>query len=76
MLQAAVNQTVDVVLALLLLAGAVVGAQVGAKAGARLRGEQLRVLLAGLVLLVCVKLAYDLMATPSEIFSFGALLPG
>ncbi|MCF8482390.1 MAG: sulfite exporter TauE/SafE family protein [Rhodospirillum sp.] len=73
MLQAAVNQTVDVVLALLLLAGAVVGAQIGAKVGARLRGEQLRVLLAAMVLLVCIKLAFDLMSTPSEIFSFGAL---
>ncbi|WP_413203983.1 sulfite exporter TauE/SafE family protein [Rhodospirillum sp. A1_3_36] len=73
MLQAAVNQTVDIVLALLLLAGAVFGAQVGAKVGARLRGEQLRVLLAALVLMVCGKLAYDLMSTPTEIFSFGTL---
>jgi uncharacterized protein len=41
-LQAYVNQTVDVVLALLLLSGAVIGAQVGTKLGALLRGEQLR----------------------------------
>lgn len=74
-LQAAVNQTVDVVLALLLLAGAVYGAQFGASAGARLKGEQLRVLLALLVLAVCAKLAWDLTATPQDVFSFGTLVP-
>ena len=46
------NQTVDVVLALLLMIGGVIGAQFGAAAGERLKGEQLRFLLAGLVLLV------------------------
>lgn len=70
-LQAAFNQTVDVFLALLLLAGAVFGAQAGARAGARLRGEQLRVLLALVVLLVCGKLAYDLIAPPGDVFSLG-----
>ena len=72
-LQATVNQTVDVVLALLLLVGGVVGAQIGARMGAKLRGEQLRVLLALIVLGVCFKLAFDLMVTPSEPFSFGGL---
>ncbi|MGB0695062.1 MAG: sulfite exporter TauE/SafE family protein [Rhodospirillaceae bacterium] len=70
-LQAAINQTVDVVLALLLLAGAVLGAPAGAKAGAKLRGEQIRILLAALVLLVCGKLVFDLVATPDELFSLG-----
>lgn len=72
-LQATVNQTVDVVLALLLLVGGVIGAQIGARMGAKLRGEQLRVLLALIVLGVCFKLAFDLMVTPSEPFSFGGL---
>jgi len=70
-LQAVNNQTVDVVLALLLLAGAVVGAQIGSKFGTRLRGEQLRVLLAAMVLAVCGKLAFDLVATPADLFSLG-----
>jgi len=68
-LQATVNQTVDVVLALILLLGAVVGAQAGARVGAGLKGEQLRVLLAALVLGVCLKLANDLVATPDDVFT-------
>ncbi len=72
-LQATVNQTVDVVLALLLLIGGVVGAQIGARMGAKLRGEQLRILLAIIVLGVCLKLAFDLVVTPTEPFSFGGV---
>jgi len=70
-LQAYANQTVDVVLALLLLTGAVIGAQFGARAGARLQGEELRVLLALMVLAVCAKLFYDLLITPGDVFSLG-----
>jgi uncharacterized membrane protein YfcA len=70
-LQAASNQTVDVVLALLLLIGAVIGAQFGARFGARLQGEQLRGLLALIVLGVCAKLSYDLIATPIDLFAIG-----
>nr|WP_197974959.1 sulfite exporter TauE/SafE family protein [Phaeovibrio sulfidiphilus] len=68
-LHAAINHTVDIFLALLLIAGAVVGVNWGARAGTRLRGEQLRVLLALVVLAVCGKLAYDLVATPEILFS-------
>ena len=71
MLHAVTNQTVDVVLAVLLLVGGVIGAQVGTRLGTRLRAEQLRILLAGMVLLVCGKLAYDLLATPAELYSIG-----
>ncbi len=67
-LQAVTNQTVDVVLALLLLLGGVIGAQFGARAGALLRGDQLRVLLALLVLAVCGKLVFDLVATPDNLY--------
>ena len=67
-LQSAHNQTVDVILALILLTGGVIGAQVGTRAGTRLRGEQLRVLLALLVLGVCGKLFFDLVATPADLF--------
>ena len=66
---ATTNQTVDAVLALLLMLGSVVGAQYGAKAGQRLRGEQLRALLAGLVLLVALRLGYTLFVVPDEIYS-------
>jgi len=68
-LQAATNQTVDIVLALTLMVGGVIGAQFGASAGQRLRGDQLRALLGLLVLAVGLRLAYDLVVTPPELFS-------
>jgi len=71
-LHATINQTVDVVLALTLLLGGVVGAQVGARLSGRMRGEQLRICLALIVLAVCAKLAFDLIALPSDTFSLGS----
>jgi uncharacterized membrane protein YfcA len=70
-LQAWQNYTVDIFLALLLLVGGVVGAQFGARAGAKLRGEQLRGLLALMVLAVAVKLLFDLVSTPEDLYSIG-----
>ena len=61
--------TVDVMLAVLLIVGGVVGAQIGTGLGARLRAEQLRILLALLVLGVCGKLALDLFLTPDDLYS-------
>ena len=66
------NFTVDIVLAVLLLVGGVIGAQVGARIGVKLKAEQLRILLAALVLLVCGKLALDLLIQPSELYSLGS----
>jgi uncharacterized membrane protein YfcA len=68
-LQAYNNQTVDIVLGLLLIAGGVVGAQFGTRAGALLRGEQLRVLLALMVMAVGLKLGLDLVVTPDDLYS-------
>jgi uncharacterized membrane protein YfcA len=70
-LQAYQNQTVDMVLAVILLIGGVVGAQVGARIGMRLRAEQLRGLMALMVLGVAVKLFWDLVSTPEDPFSVG-----
>ena len=69
LLHAVTNQTVDIVLALLLIAGGVIGAQVGTRLGLRMRPEVLRILLAGLVLAVCGQLALDLVIAPAERFS-------
>jgi uncharacterized protein len=74
LLQSITNQTVDVVLALLLLFGGVVGAQFGARAGALLHGDQLRSLLALMVLIVCGKLAFDLVVTPDDVYSLGGVV--
>jgi len=68
-LQSVTNQTVDVMLALMLIVGGVVGAQLGTRFGARLRGEQLRILLALLVLGVGIKLFFDLVTTPDDFYS-------
>ncbi|TYB90247.1 sulfite exporter TauE/SafE family protein [Oceaniovalibus sp. ACAM 378] len=71
MLHAVTNNTVDIVLAVLLLVGGVIGAQIGTRIGLKMKAEQLRILLAGLVLLVCGKLALDLLLMPSELYSLG-----
>lgn len=63
------NQSVDIILALILMIGGVIGAQSGARAGQKLRGEQLRAMLALLVLAVCLRLTFDLIVTPHELFS-------
>ncbi len=67
--QSSANQSVDIVLALILMVGGVIGAQLGAQAGQKLRGEQLRALLGLIVLLVCLRLGWDLVSEPSELFS-------
>ncbi len=71
LLHATQNYTVDAVLALLLLLGGVVGAQIGARLGVRLKAEQLRILLALLVLAVCGKLGADLVLKPAELYTLG-----
>ena len=69
--QSVQNQTVDIVLALLLLIGSVIGAQVGTRLGSKLQGEQLRVLLALIVLATAVKLALGLVLEPEHMFIVG-----
>ncbi|NJD55167.1 MAG: sulfite exporter TauE/SafE family protein [Nitrospirae bacterium] len=64
-LQAYTNHSVDFILAVLLLLGSTVGAQVGAVFGRKLKGEQLKIILAVIVLLVTVKIVFDLTLTPS-----------
>lgn len=73
-LQAVTVQTVDILLAVLLLAGAVIGAQFGSKYSVRMKGEQLRALLAIMVLGVCVKIVFDLVAIPADLYSITPVL--
>ncbi len=68
-LHASKNFSVDIILATLLLIGGVVGAQIGTRLGLRLQAEQLRVLLAILVLSMCFKIALELFMTPQEVYS-------
>ncbi|MBL9073878.1 sulfite exporter TauE/SafE family protein [Tabrizicola sp.] len=63
------SQTVDMMLALLLILGGVIGAQIGTRVGVRLKAEQLRILLSLLVLTVALRIAVDLLVTPDELYS-------
>ena len=65
-LQATYNQSVDLILAILLLIGGVVGAQLGSKYSMKIKGEYLRVCLAMLVLIVSLKMSMDLLNEPSS----------
>jgi len=68
-LQAAGNQTVDVLLVVMLLIGGVTGAQLGTRIGATLRAEQLRLLLALMVLGMGIKVFHDLTVQPDDLYS-------
>ena len=69
-MQATTNHTVDVVLALIIAAGSTVGAQIGARVGRLLRGDQLKIVLAVIVLAVMVKMTIGVMMTPSSLLSY------
>ena len=64
-LQCTSNKTVDFLLAILLLIGSVFGAQIGTILGRKLHGEQLKILLAIIVLAVTVKIVLELVMEPS-----------
>ena len=63
------NQTVDIMLALILMSGGVVGAQIGAALGHRLKAEQLRFMLGILILAVCIKILTSLVIEPQDLLT-------
>ena len=69
------HHSVDMLLALVLIVGGVIGAQFGVRFGVRLKAEQLRILLALLVLAVAGKIALDLLLEPAELFSVAVAGP-
>jgi uncharacterized membrane protein YfcA len=69
LLHAITNHSVDAILALLLIAGGVIGAQFGVRYGERLRSDWMRLCLAALILLICLRLAADLVFTPADPFN-------
>ena len=68
-LQASQNQTVDIVLATILLLGSVIGVQIGSRFTNVLKGEYLRLILSSIIILVSLKLLVDLITVPSDLFS-------
>ncbi|MDQ7031471.1 MAG: sulfite exporter TauE/SafE family protein [Desulfonauticus sp.] len=69
-MQAYSNHTVDFVLAVLLLLGSTIGAQFGTRIGKNLKGDQLKIILASIVLLVMLKMLYGLLARPDILLSY------
>jgi uncharacterized membrane protein YfcA len=63
-MQAYVNHTVDFMLALLLLLGSTTGAQIGARVSRKLKADQLKILLASIVLVVMLKMLLELLLRP------------
>jgi uncharacterized membrane protein YfcA len=72
LLHATSSKSVDIVLALLLLAGGVAGAQVGVRAAQKLKPEKLRLALALLVLAVAAGLLISLTIKPDNLFTLQA----
>ena len=70
-LQSYMNHTVDFILALLLLAGSAIGAQIGTRLGKRLKAEQLKILMAVVVLAVMGKMLLGLLLTPDVLVAYG-----
>ena len=66
---AVTGHSVDIMLAFFLILGGVIGAQLGTQIGLKMKAEQLRILLALLVLAVCIKVAMDLLIQPGELYS-------
>ena len=75
-LQAVQSQSVDILLAFCLMVGGTIGAQFGASAGKYLRGEQLRFLLALLVLAVAIRFGVSLVLPPTNPFSMAVMSAG
>lgn len=68
-LQASANGGLDLVLSAILILGAVLGAQFGTIIGKRLKGEQLRLLLGIVILVLTLVLALELLIAPSKVFT-------
>ncbi len=69
-MQSITNHTVDLVLAILLLVGSTIGAQFGARISRRLKGDQLKILLASLVLVVMLQILLGLILPPHVMLAY------
>jgi uncharacterized protein len=67
-MHAVTSQTVDVMLALIMMAGGVIGAQVGVRVAKHLKGASARIALAVIIIGVCVRMLMELFMQPSDIF--------
>jgi uncharacterized membrane protein YfcA len=74
-LQSMQNYSVDIMLAFVLILGGVIGAQLGTRVGAQMRGEQLRLMLALIILGLGVRLLWGLVATPPDLYALAMSAP-
>ena len=70
-MQSYFNHTVDFTLAVILLIGSTIGAQIGVKVSSRLKADQLKIILASLVLIVMVKMLVGLLMKPHLLLTLG-----
>ncbi len=68
-LQAVTNNTVDIVLAFLMIISSAIGAQVGTRSVYKFNADSMRVLLSLLILGVCVKILFTLITTPESLYT-------
>ena len=68
-LHAWINQTVDIILAVILMAGGVIGVQYGARVGARIRSDYLRLMISLLIVSMALRLAIELITPPADLYS-------
>ena len=70
-MHAVANQTIDMVLAALLIVGGVIGAQFGVRCSKYVKGVSARIILSVIILAVAVRLAMGLLIIPDDLFSIG-----
>jgi len=73
MMHALTTQAIDIVLAAFLLIGSVTGAQMGTQIAQKVKPEWLRLILAGIVLLVALRMLFGLGIQPDEIYTVAPL---
>ncbi len=67
-LQAITNNSVDIVLAFLMIISSAIGAQMGTRAGYKVDADNMRSFLALLIFMVCLKMLFGLFAAPEALY--------
>lgn len=68
-LQAITNNTVDIVLAFLMIISSSIGAQIGTRTVYKADADSMRSFLSLLILAVCIKMLFTLVATPHSLYT-------
>lgn len=68
-LQAITNNTVDIVLAFLMIISSSIGAQIGTRTVYKADADSMRSFLSLLILAVCIKMLFTLVATPNSLYT-------